>query len=345
MKNTMFHRLGAVALTAALAVSLMGSALAYTTPDFSDVPAAHWAYPQVMKMADAGVIKGTGEGKFSPADKLSAAMFITLVGRALYPEVKADGADWYGPYVEAARADKLLEGTTITDANLQGEVTRYDMAVILDRAAREVIKAPAATTDTSKITDYGDMPVKYADAVAQVYATGLIQGDQDGKFNGTNTMTRAEAATVMDRLIAFKAEVEANAAKPVEPEKPEETEPPVEPSGEMVKINMRGGVNYSSLLDNDDAVGAKVSLYYIDGTLLATAVTEEGGRYEIHEIDAAYYQPTGDYYYYQATYVHPDGRKFSNIDLSGWRAMRDLPALYNASFSVYDDAETYDLDF
>ena len=47
------------------------------------------------------------------------------------------------------RGDKFLDGTAITDANPQGEISYCDMAVNLDRAAREGIKAPAA--DTGKI--------------------------------------------------------------------------------------------------------------------------------------------------------------------------------------------------
>lgn len=199
MKRKILSLMLAVALTLGLAVP----AMAYTTPDFSDVPSNHWAYQSVMKMADAGVIKGTGGGMFSPDMKLSAEMFVVLVGRVVFPDVKAEGADWSGPYVAEAKAKGLLEGTNVTDANLKGEISRYDMAVILAKAA-EWENLEVAKVDQSAVKDYGEIPTKYVDAVLTVYGAGLIKGDQTGSFNGSNSMTRQEAATVMDRLLGLK---------------------------------------------------------------------------------------------------------------------------------------------
>lgn len=215
MKN-LCKRLVAAAMTLALTLGLSVSAMAYTTPDFTDVPSNHWAYQSVMKMADAGVIKGTGGGMFSPDMKLSAEMFIVLVGRVVFPDVKAEGADWSGPYVAEAKTKGLLEGTNVTDANLKGEISRYDMAVILARAAKwknlEVSKV-----DQSAVKDYGEVPTKYADAVLTVYGAGLIKGNQSGSFNGSNSMTRQEAATVMDRLLGL---IPGGTTTEPDPEKP-----------------------------------------------------------------------------------------------------------------------------
>lgn len=198
----MKKRLLSFALAAIMALGLAVPAMAYTTPDFSDVPQNHWAYDSVMKMADAGVIKGTGAGMFSPDMKLSAEMFIVLVGRVVFPDVKAEGADWSGPYVTEAKAKGLLEGTNITDSNLKGDISRYDMAVILAKCV-DLLKVSATKADSSKVTDYGEVPAKYIDAVLMAYGSGLIRGDQSGSFNGANSMTRQEAATVMDRLLAL----------------------------------------------------------------------------------------------------------------------------------------------
>lgn len=201
------------------------SALAYSTPDFSDVPSNHWAYEAVMKMADAGVIKGTGNGQFSPDMKLSAEMFVVLVGRVVFPEVKAEGADWSGPYVTEAKAKGLLTGTNVTDATIKGDISRYDMAVILAKCV-DLLKVNATKADASKVTDYGEVPTKYVDAVLMAYGSGLIRGDQNGSFNGQNSMTRQEAATVMDRLLGLKG---GSTQGTTEPEKPAETQKPADP--------------------------------------------------------------------------------------------------------------------
>ncbi len=95
-----------LALALVMALSLAVPAFAYTTPDFTDLPPDNWAYEPVMRMADAGVIKGTGDGAFSPEMKVSVAQFLTLVGRVVFPDVKAESEDWYGPYITAAQGGR-----------------------------------------------------------------------------------------------------------------------------------------------------------------------------------------------------------------------------------------------
>lgn len=198
----MKKRLLSLALAATMAMGFTVPAMAYTTPDFSDVPSNHWAYAAIMEMADAGVIKGMGNGLFAPEDKLTAEMFVVLVGRVVLPDVKAEGSDWSGPYVAEAKNKGLLTGTNVNDATLKGEISRYDMAVILSKSV-DLLKLEVTKADSSKVTDYGEVPIKYADAVLTVYGSGLIRGDQNGNFNGQNSMNRQEAATVMSRLTAL----------------------------------------------------------------------------------------------------------------------------------------------
>ena len=52
-----------------MAMALGVTASAYAANPFSDVPAGHWAYDSVAKLASAGVIDGYGDGVFG-GDKL-----------------------------------------------------------------------------------------------------------------------------------------------------------------------------------------------------------------------------------------------------------------------------------
>lgn len=191
-------RLTALVLAGAMLLGLGASSLAAGT-SFSDVPESHWAYADVEAAASAGLMNGTGNGGFSPDMKVSAAQFLTLVGRVVFPEVKAEGADWYGPYVSVAQSMGLLDGTRVDVDDLGAEITRYDMAAILQAAAK-VMGVNDQTATQSDVADYMDIPNRYTQAVLAVYGMGLIRGDQNGKFNGANTMTRAEVAVVVNRL-------------------------------------------------------------------------------------------------------------------------------------------------
>ena len=55
-------------LAMAMALGVTASAYAANNP-FSDVPAGHWAYGSVAKLAAAGVIDGYGDSTFG-GDKL-----------------------------------------------------------------------------------------------------------------------------------------------------------------------------------------------------------------------------------------------------------------------------------
>lgn len=130
----LMKKAAAAALAAVMAGTALPTALAYSTPDFRDVPPSHWAYPYVMSMADAGVLKGTSATTYAPEQKVSAAMLVTLVGRVTYEDDVAaattDGDSWYSAYLRVAKDKGVLEGTTITDAQIEQEVSRYDMAVV-----------------------------------------------------------------------------------------------------------------------------------------------------------------------------------------------------------------------
>ncbi len=193
------QRVLSLCLCAAAVLGLAVPALAYQTPDFTDLSEDHWAYFEVMKMADAGVIAGTGDGQFSPDRTVSAAQFLTLVGRIVFPEIKSEGADWSGPYVTAARENGLLEGAGVDAGHVGSDISRYDMAVILRNAARLLDLHPGMASEDD-IPDYGDIPAQYQEAVLAVCGMGLIYGDENGRFNGSNTLTRAETAVVIERL-------------------------------------------------------------------------------------------------------------------------------------------------
>ena len=51
-------------LVLAMAMALGVTASAYAANPFSDVPAGHWAYDSVNKLAAAGIVDGYGDSTF-----------------------------------------------------------------------------------------------------------------------------------------------------------------------------------------------------------------------------------------------------------------------------------------
>ncbi len=323
-----------LALALVMALSLAVPAFAYTTPDFTDLPSDNWAYESVMRMADAGVIKGTGGGAFSPEMKVSVAQFLTLVGRVVFPDVKAEGADWYGPYITAAQEGGLLTGTQVDTSKPEAEISRYDMAVILRGAAKK-LGAKETLAQPSQVTDYGLIPNMYTEAVLAVYGTGLITGDQNGSFNGTNTMMRNETATVMDRLIALKNSSDPSGTT-TEPEKPSEPEAPemyIPKTNNTKTLTLYGYVRGAGGIKVKMA-GIQLALFYKDGRMLAQTVTDAEGKWSMEfTVDASDYKYSrNDYYVGLLAPFEYDGWQYVGGSYSPW-SFQDM-TVWDDGFAV-----------
>jgi hypothetical protein len=78
-------------LIALLALALTGTACAaVVNPSFGDVPAKHWAYASVTKLAQAGLVDGYGDGTFRGDKPMNRYEFATLVARLVDKYDKAD---------------------------------------------------------------------------------------------------------------------------------------------------------------------------------------------------------------------------------------------------------------
>ena len=226
-------------LALAVILHLAAPALAAEGTSFADVPESHWAYAYIERAARAGVVNGTGEGCFSPGEPLGMAAFTAMIIRGVYGEemaaqhAGAGGGQWYSGHTAAAASLGLYEGTEVEDrfaaaggggedayavflsGSIDWDVTRYDMASIMSRligtdgaeiplaeselqAARDFAAKGAALA----VADWEQVPEKYREGVALCYYYGLLTGtDSQGTFNGGATVTRAQAAAVLCRLL------------------------------------------------------------------------------------------------------------------------------------------------
>ncbi|MBQ5672996.1 MAG: S-layer homology domain-containing protein, partial [Phascolarctobacterium sp.] len=75
-------------LVLAMAMALGVTASAYAANPFSDVPAGHWAYDSVAKLAAAGVVDGYADGAFAGDKLITRYEMAQIVAKAM-----AKGAD------------------------------------------------------------------------------------------------------------------------------------------------------------------------------------------------------------------------------------------------------------
>jgi len=236
-------RILSLVLALILCTSLAVPALA---ADFSDVPPSHNFYPAVADCSSKGIAGGYPDGTFRPSATVTRSNFCVMLSRAFYPsditrytnDFTTSFGSFYPNYLALKNnfiwnnvsfdTDDIYTSDFAASMNLG--ISRYDMAQLMTNimnargfAAGEAEKNAAA----SKITDYSSIPGQYRDAVANVYALGVIGGYSDGSFNGGGVMNRGQAAAVIYRMTqAVPVEVPAPETPAVPaPETPEAPAP------------------------------------------------------------------------------------------------------------------------
>lgn len=200
-------RFSILALTAILLISSLP--LSANENVFGDVNQGDWYYETVTEMTKKGLFKGKGNNMFCPGDTMTRAEFITVVMRALYPDAdlsSEEGEKWWQDAYEAALKKGILEDKEFVIYNridLDIGIQRQEMAVISVRALN--VLGETDITPYKHIPDISSVNKSYADYVKKAYGAGIIIGDEKGCFNPTNTLTRAEASTVLYRIIEKSA--------------------------------------------------------------------------------------------------------------------------------------------
>lgn len=166
---------------------------------FSDV-ADSWAAQEITALAAEGFLCGYPDGTFRPNAPVTRAELAVLSAR-LWPgvpcgPVPADAPAWARDAVRLA----VYRGTlALSPAGL------FRPAAVLDRVAVAVTlasllpgKAPGGTVPPFR--DWVEVPVQAKEAVAKLYARGILRGRPDGRFDPFAPLTRAEAAVLFYRL-------------------------------------------------------------------------------------------------------------------------------------------------
>lgn len=187
---------------------------------FSDVPANHWACAAIEDMAARGVVQGVGGGRFDPASPVSAAEFCSMLTRVFYADELAawqgQAGLWWQANADVAQQAGLFTGAVASahdqnggwnQAVMESPLSRYDMAQIMANVL--TAQGVALPSDSSlqaaaqQISDFDAVPREYAGAVTAMYALGCLQGnDASGRFDGSASMDRAAACTVLVRLLS-----------------------------------------------------------------------------------------------------------------------------------------------
>lgn len=77
-------------LVLAMSMALSVTASAYAANPFSDVPAGHWAYDSINKLAAAGIIEGYGDATFGGDKLMTRYEMAQIVAKAMAKGANVD---------------------------------------------------------------------------------------------------------------------------------------------------------------------------------------------------------------------------------------------------------------
>ncbi|WP_293729187.1 S-layer homology domain-containing protein [uncultured Phascolarctobacterium sp.] len=178
-------------LVLAMAMALGVTASAYAANPFSDVPAGHWAYDSVNKLAAAGVIDGYGDGTYGGDKLMTRYEMAQIVAKAMAKGANvdklaaefADELDTLG--VRVAKLEKKADNVKIT-----GEVRYKYMSKDID----------ASNNDKSFENDLRSRIWITGQVNDDWSYTGMIENTQDFVDNSGNEDTSFQRAYVEGKL-------------------------------------------------------------------------------------------------------------------------------------------------
>lgn len=250
------------------------------TPEFEDI-SDHWARDAIVSLTEKGIIKGMDEDTFGPDKVLTRGQFIAMLHRALGIDIKyvvEPNIEHYFSDVDPDiyYAKPLYDLSTLGIINERNEfrgedeITREEMVNFLVNGYIyfnsitniQLMKTKPQFEDESLFTQ------DYEKAIFYAHEIGLIEGFPDGTFRPKNSLTRAQGATVLDRLLRYSL-----------------SDPATKEGFSYQSLNVRSGKNLKKIYEAQKTEeGLRITFSYEmpeEADAQITSITQEEGTLSI----------------------------------------------------------------
>lgn len=189
-------------LSAAMICS--AGATATFASDFKDMP-DNWSTQALEKAVDNGLLSGY-DGYIRPTDNLTRAEMATIMVRAFDASREDDISEfedvdakaWYYENMAKAVSMGLFKGDG-KNLNPLNDITRQEAFAVL---ARAFDMKEGDESDLKNFTDKDKVSSWAVPSVAAIVLGGYASGDDQGRLNPTNSITRAEFAVLMNNIVS-----------------------------------------------------------------------------------------------------------------------------------------------
>ncbi len=183
--------------------------------DYIDLSHEHWAYKQIQKLSESGILAGYPDGTFHPDEQVTRAEFATMVINAfnlsnLVVEKEVEFSDidknyWAWDNIQRAVSLDLIKGhpdkTFLPYASIS-KAQAY--SVVMNSLSQEPISVEKAKEVLSKrFDDYNAIPEWVIVNIGKAEILGMIvyMPNYDKKFNAETNATRAELSVLLLNML------------------------------------------------------------------------------------------------------------------------------------------------
>ena len=179
----------AIALAMATVLGVAGTAMAANP--FTDVPANHWSYASVSKLAQAGIIEGYGDGTFRGNNSITRYEMAQMVAKAMARSDKADAA-------QKAMIEKLA-------AEYSAELNNLGVRVSALEKKTDNVKITGAVRARYRNTDYDvaqnkkDFQLRtrlaFQGTINEDWKYNMVLEDNQDMFDGNSNQDQKDGST------------------------------------------------------------------------------------------------------------------------------------------------------
>jgi len=172
----------------------------------------HWAKEDIEILASKHIVEGTGED-FLPNEKITRKEFAVLLSRALrvkgtdldnskFTDVSSD--EWYAPYINGVYEAGIIKGTEENKFEPDKEITREQMITMIMRCYNNLTNSDyneMMATSQLRFKDEETISEWAYQAAVIGNSLGIVKGKEGEVFAPKDTAARAEAITMIKRLL------------------------------------------------------------------------------------------------------------------------------------------------
>lgn len=164
---------------------------------FADIE-NHWGKNIIIKSFENSFIDGVNDNEFKPNEEVKFDEFTKMLLSFLDFSPKVNENNWRDIYLSESLARDIISEKDLENA--QKPISRMKVATMIEKVLNEPYHSDLSIY-TDYIKDIATYSQEQKNTIIKLVSKGIMVGDIEGNFSGNNSITRAEAVVVCQRII------------------------------------------------------------------------------------------------------------------------------------------------